>query len=68
MDNSFGRHLKAAIVSRGLRQWQVCQQVGWKEARLSGIVTGRLRPSPEELEALSSVLQVPMEELQAAEH
>jgi transcriptional regulator with XRE-family HTH domain len=56
--------LKNLIFKSGKSQWQLCQQLGWPEAKLSRFVTGRRIPSPADLKTLASALGVSHQELE----
>ena len=53
------RHLKGFIAIKGLTQWKVARDVGIEETRLSKLITGRLKPAPEEIDKLAAYLNVP---------
>jgi len=55
--------LKSLIYSKGLTQWDIAKRLGWTESRLSRYITGRQLPSNVDLSSLSSVLEVPENEL-----
>jgi len=55
--------LKMALISSKLPAYRVAADCGISESRLSRIATGRLEPTPEELERLARVLGVPASQL-----
>lgn len=55
--------LKAAIYAAGLRQCEVAHRVGVTEDRVSKLVTGRRRATPEEMAQIAQVLDRPVKEL-----
>ncbi len=55
---------KNLIFKRCKSQWQICHELNWPEAKLSGFVTGRRAPPPDDIDALASVLGVSRQELQ----
>ena len=55
--------LKTRIIEKGIRQYDVAQQVRMTETRLSRVITGRIDPTPEEEIKIADALGVPREEL-----
>lgn len=50
--------LKVLIIQKGYRQYDLARQLGWREDRMSRIVTGRRPPNDEEVTALAAALGV----------
>ncbi|MBC8378258.1 MAG: hypothetical protein H8E62_03700 [Planctomycetes bacterium] len=71
LDSTPGVALRIALLQRGLRYCDVIQlanerlpaDVWLTETALSKIITGRQRVKPEQAEALSAVLDCPVEEI-----
>ena len=59
-DNEFGARLRAWRKFRGLSQQNLALDVGLSERHVSFLETGRARPSPQSIERLAQVLDVPM--------
>lgn len=57
-------NLKGLIYGRGFTQWGIARKLNWTESRVSRIVTGRVCPSEEDLEAISSVLELGVKDLE----
>ena len=55
--------LKIALVSYPATAWRVAMKVEMSQARLSGIVHGRLQPTEREQRALAKILGKPVQEL-----
>ena len=58
--------LKALIYAQGLRQCDVARALGWREARLSAIITARQLATKEDIEALARGLGVETKEIEEA--
>lgn len=51
-------NLKIAILKTGKKNYQIAQAMDWPPSKLSYIVNGVQKPTPEDRERLSAVLQV----------
>lgn len=49
--------LKIVLVSKGIKQKDLAEQTGIKEDILSGIVTGRINPKPEEMKVIREAVK-----------
>jgi len=55
--------LKISIIESGKRAYEVADQLGWHTSKISNIIAGAYRPTPEEKRALSDVLGKPTQVL-----
>ena len=63
MTPKFNHTLFKAYTSKGLRAFQVAEKAGIERTRFSRILTGRLKPKPDEIKRLSTILKVAQKKL-----
>jgi transcriptional regulator with XRE-family HTH domain len=51
------------MASKGLRQFEVAQQIGYCDSVVSRILNGRQLPTKEQAEKIAKVLDIPVSEL-----
>ena len=54
-------------MERGLKQYDIANQLGIGESKMSKIETGRIVPDPDLLGRIAEMLEVPPEDLRATE-
>ena len=63
MDHTLGQTIAATRRAKGLRQWQLAEMIGIRQTSLSRIEAGQIIPSMATLEKISTVLNIPYDEL-----
>ena len=52
--------IKLARLQKGLRQWDLCRELGISESYFSRIETGKVRPSDQQAKRIAELLDCPI--------
>ena len=63
MIKKFNHNLFQAYTDKGLKAYQVANEVGIERTRFSRILTGRLKPREDEIKKLSTLLKTAQKKL-----